>query len=356
MRSEAKLNNPAGRRTLFLAAALTLSPLVQAQTGTLIVLNKSDGTASLIDLPSGTTVATIHTGPGPHEVAVSPDGKTAVVSNYGVRNEPGKSLTVIDIPSKRKKKDIDLGNYRGPHGVAYFADGKRVAVTAERNKMLLIVEIETGNVAQAIGTEQEISHMVALTPSNDRAFVANIGSGSVTAIDLKTMSRLANIKTGDGAEGIAVAPDGSEVWITNRAANTVSIINAKELKVIATLDSRDFPIRAKFTPDKKFALVSNARSGEVAVFDVVARKEISRIKMEPSVVNDADRRLFGNQFGNSPTPIGILVLPSGTHAYIANSNADLVTIVDLKEWKIVDRIRTGKEPDGLGYSALTIKE
>ncbi len=326
-----------------------------AQTGTLIVLNKSDNTASLIDAATKKIVATLPTGVGPHEVAVSPEGRWAVVSNYGAR-DPGNSLTVIDIAAKRKAKDIQLGDYKRPHGSMWFKDGKRLAVTAEVNKALLIVDVEVGKVVDVIETGQEVSHMVVLTSDNSKAFVANIRSGTVAVIDLKEKKRVVVIPTGDGAEGIAISPDGKEVWVTNRAANTVSVISVDSLKVIVTLESKDFPIRTKFTPDGKYALVSNARSGDVAVFDAQEKKEIRRIKMELSTVNEIDKRLFGDQFGQSPVPIGILIPPDGTHAYIANSNADMLTAIDLESWKIVDRIKTGKEPDGLGYSQITISQ
>ena len=42
--------------------------------GTLVVLNKAEASASLIDLASGEVVATLPTGVGPHEVAASYDG------------------------------------------------------------------------------------------------------------------------------------------------------------------------------------------------------------------------------------------------------------------------------------------
>jgi YVTN family beta-propeller protein len=72
-------------------------------------------------------------------------------------------------------------------------------------------------------------------------------------------------------------------------------------------------------------------------------------------VNDADTRLFGHQFGKSPVPVGILVEPSGSYAYVANTQADVITVIDLKEWKIADRLTAGKEPDGLGFSSLVVK-
>ena len=41
-------------------------------------------------------------------------------------------------------------------------------------------------------------------------------------------------------------------------------------------------------------------------------------------------------------------------AFVANAKADTVTVIDLKSWQIVDRLTVGKEPDGLGYSPLTL--
>ena len=58
--------------TVALAATL---PFALAQAATLVVANKGEATASLIDLPSGQVVATLPTGDGPHEVGMSPDGR-----------------------------------------------------------------------------------------------------------------------------------------------------------------------------------------------------------------------------------------------------------------------------------------
>lgn len=344
-------------RSVFLVVtgALFSTLSLSAQTGTLIVLNKSDHTASLISLPSGETIAVLPTGNSPHEVAVSPDGKLAVVCNYGTAPVPGNSLTVLEIPEKKKFKDIDLGDYKRPHGIVWLPGSNTVAVTVEANKAMVLVDVNEGKVLHAIETGQNVSHMVVVTPRNDRAFVANIGSGTMTALDLSAKKKIADVETGAQAEGIDVTTDGKEVWVTNRAANTVSVVDALTLRILATLESRDFPIRCKMRPDGRYALVSNARSGDVAVFDVKERKEIRRIKMELDPVNETDKRLFGDQFGKSPVPIGILMHPAGTHAYVANSNADMVTVLDLKDWKVVDRIKTGKEPDGLGYSAVSLK-
>jgi YVTN family beta-propeller protein len=337
--------------TLILAV---VSVAFAKDSGTLLVLNKSDNTVSLIDLATRKTVATVPTGVGPHEVAVSPDGKTAVIANYGAQT-PGNSLTIIDLPGKKAIKTIDLGEYRRPHGIVWLK-GNQVVVTAEGNKALLVVDINTGKITNAVVTNQNVSHMVVVSPKHSRAFVANIGSGSVTVIDLKANERITDIPTGAGAEGIDISPNEKEVWVTNRAANTVSVIDADSLKVTATLPSKDFPIRVKFAPGGKFVLVSNARSGDVAIFDVGTKAEIKRVSMEVKA-NEASNtggRIF-SQFGQSPVPVGILVAPGLAHAFVANTNADIVTMIDLKTWQIADRLTAGKEPDGLGYSRLTLR-
>jgi YVTN family beta-propeller protein len=335
---------------------ICVSSAIAKDSGTLLVLNKSDNTVSLIDLTTKKAVATVPTGVAPHEVAVSQNGKLAVVANYGNQQTPGSSLTVIDLPAKKSLKTIDLGQYRRPHGIMWLK-GDEIVVTAEGNKALLIVDVMKGTVAVAITTDQNVSHMVVVAQKSARAFVANIGSGSVTAIDLKEHRKISDVQTGTGAEGIDISPDQKEVWVTNRGANTVSVIDVNSLKVIATIESKDFPIRVKFAPGGRTALVSNARSGDVAVFDAVTKKEIKRIPMQLKAAegSTSGQRLFGNQFGQSPVPVGILVAPKLSHAFVANTNADIVTVIDLKTWQIVDRLTAGKEPDGLGYSPLSLK-
>jgi YVTN family beta-propeller protein len=339
---------------LWIAFAVSVNA---AGSGTLLVLNKSDNTVSLIDLASKESIATISTGVGPHEVAVSPDGKIAAVANYGNRARPGNTLTVIDVPAGKPLRTIDLGENRRPHGITWL-EANEVAVTTEGSKALLVVDVGSAKLAKTVPTDQEGSHMVAVAPKLRRAFVANIGSGSVSIVDLKENRRIANIPTGDGAEGIDISPDQAEVWVANRAVNTVSVIDAASLKIIATLPCKDFPIRVKFTADGERVLVSNAGSGDVAVFDAAQRQEVRRISMQvkASEQSSTSDRLFSTRFGQSPVPVGILIAPELNQAFVANTNADVVIVIDLKTWQIADRLTAGNEPDGLGYSPLSLRK
>jgi len=341
-------------RLLALCSLAVLASVPAApQEGTLVVLNKAEGSASLIDLATGATAANVPTGLGPHEVAVSPDGQRALVTNYGSRESQGSSLTLVDIPGARVVATIDLGQFRRPHGVRWLDDAGAV-VTSEASRSLLLVDVEKRRVRGEVRTDQETSHMVAVLPGGARAFVANIGSGSVTAIDLEAGEVLAQIPTGEGAEGIDVTPDGREVWVANRGADSLSVIDAESLAVVASVPCGEFPIRVRISPDGRHALVSNARSSDLAVFDVAGRKEIARVRFGEAA-GSTRGRLFGDRFGTSSVPIGVVVSPDGARAWVAHANADRISVVDLGSWQVSGQLSAGKEPDGMAYSPAVVQ-
>ena len=341
-----------GRRRRALAAAALLAAIPQLSAhaggaGTLLVANKSDATVDLLDPATGERRATLSTGDGPHEIAVSPDGRTAVVSNYGHRGAPGSSLTVIDVSAAEVVRTIDLDRHRRPHGMSWLSD-KALAVTTEGSGHLLVVEPLTGRIRNEVETGQEISHMVAV--AGDRAFVANIGSGSVTAIDLVRGVKLADIATGDGAEGIDVTPDGREIWVGNRGADTLSLIDPESLEIIATLPCPGFPIRVRVTPDGSRVLVSAAESGEVVLFDRAERRELARRPLDLGTVEGFEKRLFGDRFGDSPVPVGLVVAPDGDTAWVAATQADAVAVIGVDDLAVRGLLHAGREPDGMAWA------
>lgn len=315
--------------------------------GRLLVVNKGEATVSIVNVRTGSEVGRVATGDAPHEVAVSPDGRLAVVTNYGTGPRPGNTLTVIDLAELAATATIDLGEQTRPHGIAWLPDNRRVAVTTEGNGTLTIVDVAERRVLAAIATGANVSHEVALTPDGRRAFVANIGSGTVTVIDVEAGTVLRSIPTGQGAEGVAVTPDGAEAWVSNRAANTVTVIDTQSLDVLATLPSADFPIRVVFTAAGDRALVTNARSAQLRVFDVAARREALVVRIEAPVV-EADQQVIA--FEGSAVPIGVLADPDGRLAYVAAASADVIAVVDLTRGAVVRLIPVGREPDGLAWA------
>ena len=318
--------------------------------GTLVILNKNDHNAMLVDLASLEIVATLPTGYAPHEATTSKDGRWVVVANYGTSARPGSTLTIIDVQRRKVQQTIALSEFRRPHGLATNAQTGQILVTAEAQQALLFIDLAQGVVSGHTLINQDLGHMVAATGDGLRAFVTSINDGSVTAVDLASGERLRTVNTGAGAESIAVSPDNQEVWIGNREDDTITILDVSTLDKLATLPSAEFPIRVKITPDGRYALVSNMESGDVTVFDAATRKEVTRIDLNAPLPGERPGGSFAPLDGRRPMPIGLLIHPDGDVFYVATPNVNRVMIVEIGSWRVTGRITTGDTPDGLAWS------
>ena len=322
-----------------------------ASTGTLLVVNKSDDTVSMLDLATGESMATLGTGRGPHEVAVSPDGATALVSNYGVASQPGNSLTVIDIQAAKVVATIDLGGYLRPHGLAWMPDNRHALVTAEDSRSILLVNIKDRKLIRAIMTEEPVSHMVATDPSGKHAYISNIGSGSVSIVDIAKGILKTTHKVGNGTEGIAISPDGTQLWVTNRESDTVVVLDRATMEILRTFDTAGFPIRVAVSPDGQEALVSCAHAGRVEFYNTRTLQSSGELSM-PREYSLSNGRLLGGWFGYRPLPIGILYHPDGKSAYVANGHGGYIAGIDTTTRKVSRILHAGTEPDGMAHSQL----
>src|SRR5215510_16057739 len=165
--------------TIALLSASQLVAQSTRPTGTLIVSNMNDHTATVLDAGTGRVLATLPTGEGPHEVAASHDGRWALVSNYGVRGKPGNSITVIDVERAIVSSTIDLKDAGRPHGMAFLPGDTLVAVTSEANQKIHIVDLRRGEVIRSLPTNGRVSHMLAVSANGDRIVTANIGDGTI---------------------------------------------------------------------------------------------------------------------------------------------------------------------------------
>lgn len=321
------------RRLFLLTLTLTLPAVLavpETPSPALLVLNKDENSLSIVDPVERKVVGRVPTGEAPHEVASSADGKLAFVANYG-RQNPGNTISVIDLATQKQLRRIDLGALRRPHGIA-FAAGK-VYFTAELSKLIARYDPVANQLDWLLGTGQDLTHMLVLSKDTSKIFTANIGSDTISAIESgggKGWSQTV-IRVGKGPEGIDLSPDGKEVWTAHSQDGGVSIIDVATKRVTQTLDIHTRRSnRLKFTPDGKLALVSDLEGGELVVLDRPARKQVQRIKL-------------------GRMPEGILIAPDGGRAYVAVAGENAVAIIDLKTFTVSGRISTGSGPDGMAW-------
>lgn len=319
-----------------LVASSSLQAQVAGLVGTLVVTNKSPFTATIIDVASGKTWATLPTGQGPHEVVMSSDGSTAVVTDYGSGQAPGRTLTVIDVMGLKIARTIDLGEYRRPHGIVFMPGDTMVAVTSEANKSVLLVHVERGTILKAIATEQSGSHMVGVLANGTRAWTGNIGSHSVTELDLIRGAALRSIDVPAQPEAINVTPDGREVWVGSNATGKVSVVTTATGKVETAAEGFSWPYRVLFSPDNTLVLFPDMRNEDLRFLDRASRKELGRIAFKDG------------------GPQGILFTPDGKYVLMSLSKKTMVVIIDVAKRAVVGQLEVGPTPDGVAYTTRAV--
>jgi YVTN family beta-propeller protein len=321
------------RLPVAVAVILTCSGLAAGQSPTLYVVNKAENTLAAIDPASGKLLSRVPTGDGPHEVALSADGRTAYVTNYGAQ-APGSSLSVIDVAAGKETRRVDLGALRRPHGV--IVRGASVYFTVEANRALARYDGSSGTLDWIMGTGEAGTHMVAATRDGTALFTSNIGSDSVTWFARPAGAQawtVTRIPVGKGPEGLDLSPDGKELWTAHSRDGGVTVVDAATGKVAQTFDiGTKRSNRLHFTLDGRLVLVTDLDAGEVIVIEAASRKIVKRIAV-----------------GRAPS--GILMVPDGSRAFVALTGENALAVVELKTLAVTGRIPTGQGPDGMAYSA-----
>ncbi len=338
-------------KTSRIAAALVwAAALLHGQSGTLLVLSKSDQTLSLVDPSTLKVLHRVPSGPDPHEVVASTDGKWAFISNYG--GGAYNTLTVVDLAAAQALPAVDLGPLHGPHGLDF--KGGKVWFTAEVNKVIGSYDPAAKKVDWVLGTGQNRTHMVFVFDDLKRIVTSNVSSATMSIIDRTVVGGRGPggrgpggrgpggppqpdwdetvVPVGRGAEGFDVSPDGKELWAANAQDGTISIVDLAAKKVSATLSANVTGAnRLKFTPNGKLVFVSTLGGPDLAIFDAATHREIKRVKVGTGAA-------------------GIQMQPNGARAFVACTPDNYVAIVDLKSLEVTGHLDAGKQPDGMAWA------
>jgi DNA-binding beta-propeller fold protein YncE len=327
-------------------------PDAPARAGLLVVANQQGANATIVNAATMQTIATVPVGDGPHEAAVSPDGRWAVVTNYGT-TKPGNSLSVIDLaamPLPAVARTIDLGRYQRPHGAAFIRDGRKLVVTSETSQMLVVVDFASGKVDTTLATNARGSHMVTVRRDGKKAWTSNVSDGSITEFDLETMRTVRTLPATPNDEGIATTPGGVLVWVGSNSANTVTIIDTERGEATATLKGFGTPYRIGISRTGRVAVVCDPKSNKLWLYEVGTNRSLATIDLakEKGLVLPAG----GAPGGEGAGPEGVTFDPIADVAYVTLHATNQVIAVDLNTYKVVGTGPVGTGPDGIAYSQL----
>ena len=246
-----------------------------------------------IDMPGST-----------HELALSPDGRTAYGSIYGdgifiKRINPDRRIAVIDLASQSLSRVIDLGAVYAPHGVMIDASGS-LWCSGELGNAVLVVDPADDSVERIdVGGT---AHWLVISDALGKAFVSVKGN-RVVVIDLKRRVVADRINVPEVTEGLAISPSGDRLYVCAQTKPEFYVIDARSHEVLQTVPVPEPKAinpqmrRVRVSPDDQFVVISSNQGNQAAIFATDGLKLIS-------------------SFPTKKSPMGFGFAPDGKHAYL----------------------------------------
>jgi len=275
-------------------------------------------------------------GPKPHEMIPSSDGKRLYITNYGVDRfsdvaTGANAISIVNLATLKKEATIDLGRYHRPHGIERGHSG-RLYVTTDFPPAVLVIDPEarTGpKILAAIELDQSLPHMLALSADERRLYVANSGSGSVTALQVGGQGErqgATTIKVGGVPMGLALSPDEKSLYVATRDGNQVAVIDTATGRVRAAVPLPGQPARVRLTPSGAYLVATLIEAGDVAILDARTLKLVYRFPVGAHAE-------------------GLTLDAIGGFGYVSVQGENKVVKFSLVDWKPVLEIKTAAAPD-----------
>ncbi len=301
----------------------------------IVTADQAAGSVSVIDT---TTKGAHHVRVGifPHNVercgrrlvlAVGTDEKMdASMADMPMRG----SLVGIDAATLAVTSTIALGLH--PAHVVCDAAGRVAYVTLAQEDAVVVVDLRTKTILRKIPTGKH-PHGMRMSTDGRRLYVANAEGSSVSVIDVRRRTEIARIPVGGSPVQVAVAPDGRFVYATLGPQNAVVAIDLRTARVLRRLTVGRNPIQISITPDGKTLVVANQGTLE---------RPDDRV-----AIIDAATMTLAAFVHTGLGPHGVAIDPSGRRAAVTNERASTVSVIDIRERRMIAEYPTGDDPNGL---------
>jgi YVTN family beta-propeller protein len=311
----------------------TLSVIAYAQSGT--------ATASFNFVPVNTeALTTIAVGFRPIDIAITPDGKLALVSNNSVSTQGVGSLSVIDISTLTAEPNPI--SVTGMTNYLVITSDSAYAFVTESFGQVVKVDINGRKVDGDPLTVEPYAVSaggIAITNDGQQVLVVDGGQSTVKVIDPTTFAVTKTIPLGMSAanfsttaNGIAVTPDNSHALAVNTKDNAVAVIDMATLTAEPKTISTPNPADVAVTPDRTLALVSNFFNNTITFIDM------------PTLTVES------NQIRGGGSPTGIAISPDSNLAFVANRLTNVMLVVDIKNRAVGARIPVGQGPTSVAIT------
>jgi DNA-binding beta-propeller fold protein YncE len=317
-------------------AALAADPNNPTGSAGLIMIDKRGGFVRFFDPVTLKEISSIKTENLPHELAISPDHKTAYVpfygdGVYGNNPKPDHRIVMIDLATRAVTGTIDISPHIAPHGLQVDSNGILYA-SCDSSRMLLVSDPKSKKIQSAIPTDGT-GHWAAVMPDGSKAYVANKDDRKfVSVIDLKSRKMTGQIPMPKGTQGITMSPDGKSVIAIDFIDPKFYVIDTATDKIVETFTVEKNtigPFRARYSQDGNTLITVNSSNAMANIIDMKTRTQTA-IKV-------------GQQ------AFGIAFSADGKTALVSNHGDGTISVIDIAQGKVVQTFTAGTGIETLSY-------
>ena len=262
---------------------------VNPVTGKIYVVNAIDGTVTVIDGKTNTTV-TVSGIVTPAGIAVNPASNKIYVSSA-----EGAAVTVID-GLTNSTSSVNVGN--GPSGIAVNPVTNRIYVMNQVDSTVTVIN-GTNNATSTV-TLTGVPYGLAVNPVTNKIYVALASTNNVAVIDGAT-NTASTVPAGMFPNFVAVNQATNKVYVANSADNTVTVIDGNTGST-ATVSVGTGPVQLAVNPVTNKIYVANNGSNNISVIDGATNSVATvTVGLQPGgiVVNPLTNRIFALNAGDA---------------------------------------------------------
>ncbi|MGE5952697.1 MAG: YncE family protein [Qipengyuania vulgaris] len=177
--------------------------------------------------------------------------------------------------------------------------------------------------------------MLAIAPDAMHAWTTNLGSRTVSRIDLVTRRSPLSVMVGEEPEGIALSPDGKTLWVSARGSDIAYALDPKTMKKLKDVPVGDFPLRIIVSPKGDYAVTSDLADGALSVIDTATGAKVRSIAVS------------SREEAEAKVQVTILFSPDGSRIYVAETMANTIAEVDFASGEVLRRLPGDGGGDGI---------
>lgn len=206
--------------------------------------NAGDGTSESflyrIDMKALTINAVAAVGAVPKYVAVTPDNRYVLVSNWC-----SAAVSVVDRSSMKEVKRIPVGAY--PRGIAISPNSSKAYIAVMGTRDVAVIDLGTLGVSYIRNVGGAPRHVV-IDPTGRYLYLTLNKDGQVVKVDTTTGAVVGRVNTGSQPRSMAISPDGTALYVVNYDSNTVAKVRASDLAILQTISTGEHPIGITYEP------------------------------------------------------------------------------------------------------------